>query len=101
MSGQRRMKRRSGEKKKYVPYGTLSREVICELLESQKEKRGVKGAESLFMEIMASDFSNLERDLTVHEFMRLLGHQKKKKSIQKHISQETSKMKKSFILSAK
>lgn len=65
-----------------MPYGTLSSEVICELLESQKEKRRVKGAESLFMEIMASDFSNLERDLTVHELMRLLGHQKKKKKNQ-------------------
>ena len=40
--------KKSGKKKNYVPCGILAREIICELLESQKEKRGLRGRKLIY-----------------------------------------------------
>ena len=52
--------------------GIPTKEPVCKLLESEKEK----SAESLFNEIMAENFPKLRRHLDIR-FMKLIGHQTK------------------------
>ena len=42
-SGENKEKRMKRVKVAYLIYGIASRETICELLESQKEKKGIRG----------------------------------------------------------